>query len=29
MMGYAMVDEANGGPLSVDSDIGGPYCEIS
>ena len=21
--------EANGGPLSVDSDMGGPYCEIS
>ena len=21
--------DANGGPLSVDSDIGGPYCEIS
>ena len=25
----ASSSEANGGPLSVDSDMGGPYCEMS
>ena len=28
-MNLAKVSEENGGPLSVESLLGGPYCEIS
>ena len=28
-MNLANISEENGGPLSVESLLGGPYCEIS